>query len=145
MWKRVSGKIPLVAASLSISIFQSIPTNTWTVINFDTIEWNHGNLFTLATPSKIIFPYSAVYSIFLFCKFSLNGTNDRMMNIKQNGLSTVHQISVSALSTVKTSILVGQIEKYVPNDYIEMNVWQGSGAALDIESAEIEVFMQSII
>ena len=113
---------------------QSIPDNSWTAISFDTIrseekpatssQWSSGS------PTRLTCRLPGRYLIVASVRFAGNSTGGRGINIKVNGAWKM-AVLVPPPGTLETIISISDIISLQTDDYVEVFVYQNSGAALN--------------
>jgi hypothetical protein len=120
---------------VSKSTSQSIPNSTGTIIIFDTVEFDSDNMYDTVNPSRLVIPSDGVYQIMGQVIFSLQASAGvRAVGILANGSITIGNQGITTNGANTFGINVGSIYNFKKGDYIEMNVYQTSGGALDITS-----------
>ncbi len=128
----------IVSARLSHSTTQSINDVTWTILAFDTEDYDFGNLHQSAANTRITIRQDGrgPYSIGAFLQFATNATGLRRAHVKKNGtIATGSQAAAAALTGNITSLVLGWRELLKPGDYLEIQAHQSSGGALNVTSA----------
>ena len=117
-----------------ITTAQSIPDNSWTAISLDTIrseekpatssQWSSGS------PTRLTCRLPGRYLIVASVRFAGNSTGGRGINIKVNG-DWKMAVLVPPPGTLETIISISDIISLQTDDYVEVFVYQNSGAALN--------------
>ena len=113
---------------------QSIPNNSWTAISLDSIrseekpatssQWSSGS------PTHLTCRLPGRYLIVASVRFAGNSTGGRGINIKVNGAWKM-AVLVPPPGTLETIISISDIISLQTDDYVEVFVYQNSGAALN--------------
>jgi hypothetical protein len=124
---------------------QSIPNTTHTAIIWDTVELESDNMWDAAQPTRIKPSTPGWYVGTTGFSFTANTTGYREMDVKKNnsGTDRVLRIKIGAFASGYTSVARGNVflEQFNgTTDYIEVTIWQNTGANLVIlfDSAEYQ-------
>ena len=115
------------------SAAQSIPNGAWATLSFSSEAWDTNNIHDNATNnSRLTCKVAGYYLVIGFCQWVSNSTGRRLIRIQKNGTTTMFQAepTISADNTYAPMAITGFLYLAV-NDYIELQVFQTSGAALD--------------
>jgi len=115
------------------SAAQSIPNNAWTTLSFSSEAWDTNNIHDNATNnSRLTCKVAGYYLVIGFCQWVSNSTGRRLIRIQKNGTTTMFQaeVTISAANIYAPMDITGFLYLAV-NDYIELQVFQTSGAALN--------------
>ena len=114
---------------------QSIPDSTYTALAFDAENYDVKEMHDNTTNNtRITIPAdgSGTYLITANVFFAANATGVRNVRITLNGTTVLASgIAVSTGGTTGTSVNATTIEQLSAGDYIEVEAYQDSGAALD--------------
>ncbi len=114
----------------------SINNATDTVVTMDTELFDVGGLHsTVTNTSRVTIPSGGdgTYLIVAQLQFAANTTGQRALHIRKNGTTRIgseRQNMTVASTTCTLSLLM--FEKLVATDYIEVEVYQDSGGALNV-------------
>ena len=125
-----------IAARAHHSVDQSISNNSDTVValnseRFDT-DTIHDNI---SNNSRLTATTAGKYLILAQATFAANGTGIRMVSIRLNGVTFLARFSMSAASSFRHLLIAVTFADLAATDYVEMLVYQNSGAALNLEVA----------
>jgi hypothetical protein len=124
-----------IGALVRRSNAQSIANNTSTAVSFDTVVTDSYSMFSSSYPTRLRAPVAGLYAIATTITWQANSSGGRYIHIRVNG-STV--ISRSVSSSVSSSNEEGQVAFVIyylnANDYVEIIVYQNSGAALNLNA-----------
>ena len=112
---------------------QSIPNNVWTTLSFSSEAWDTNNIHDNATNnSRLTCKVAGYYLVIGLCMWASNSTGRRLIRIQKNGTTTMFQaeVTISAANTYAPMDITGLLNLAV-DDYIELQVYQSSGAALN--------------
>ena len=120
-----------VVRTATQSITNSLATNIqWQTVNVD----NNRQVDLTAANTRITCRVAGLYQINATCRFASNATGIRQVNIYKNGAETELQASTDGLGAAgKARLAIAGILKLSAGDYIELNVTQTSGGALNVE------------
>jgi hypothetical protein len=116
---------------------QELPDNAFTVIAFDTEDFNPDGMYDAAFPSRLTAPAAGTYRLGGAIAISFDGNGYRAAHWSVNGAIVPQSPAVFPGSAVTgahvmcVSLLVG----LNPGDYVEMNVFQNSGVPLSTVTA----------
>lgn len=114
---------------------QSIPDSTWTAIQFTADdEWDtDGFHSTSSNTTQLVVPtgMGGRYAIAGFARFASNATGNRLLSVYRNG---AEKQTMTVAATVERNVAVLLELALAAADYVEMFVWQNSGAALYIDA-----------
>jgi hypothetical protein len=116
----------------------TIVNNTWTVLNFNVERWDTGNFHVTTTPNWSKLTVGAgqqgKYFIFANVQFAANVTGMRMVAIRltkaAGGTTTLVSESREAANATTMAISASTVYQLATGDYVEVLVWQTSGAGL---------------
>jgi len=139
---------PVEGARVYHSVAQSIPHNTWTVLAFDSQHYDTDNIHDPVTNnSRLTCKTAGKYVIWFFIRFLASATGVRGILIRLNGITSIgNQAYTSPASgDAQTALNISMTKDLVVNDYVEVVVFQNSGAALNVEYGwEIGFGMQRV-
>jgi len=126
------------------STAQSIPDAAWTSITFDAENYDVKELHDTATnPERITIPPDAggTYVVTAQVIYAANSTGYRAIRILLNGTTVLAYGSITNPSgTYTVSVPISTIEQLNAGDYIEVQAYQNSGAALDTVAGRQNVY-----
>lgn len=116
---------------------QTITTNTWTAISFDSVkyEFGDGELYDSASPTRITARRAGVFAVTATVRFANNSTGRRYINFSLNGTRLNTFVVFDALAIGVWSATEAMQLELAEGDYLEVEVWQSSGGDLDVERA----------
>jgi hypothetical protein len=114
---------------------QTISTSTSTAISFDTEIYDHGSMWAVGNPTRLVAPVDGIYQVTCCVQWVANGTGTRYQFFKKNGTTDIGQGHAA-----KPDAGADQFNRYnysaefelEAGDYIECIVNQGSGGNLDL-------------
>lgn len=139
-FKRISGPSAIAANELVAAVYtrtttQSIPNGTDTIVDFDVKQVDTHGAVTTGASWKFTVPVAGTYSISVSVGFATNTTGARYALIRKNGsFSARGGDSKMGVTGVDTMMNFTVLERLVPGDYIDVNVLQSSGGALNTSS-----------
>lgn len=120
------------AGKLSLSANQTIATTTVETVALDTVDYDFRS-FTDAANNQLVVPVDGVYAIKLVVRWANNSTGDRLARIVLNGVPYVQEVGKGVGTSVGGSTLgVSADAQLVSGDTLTAEVWQDTGASLDI-------------
>ena len=127
---------------------QSIPNATWTALSFDAIiteekpattsQWSSGS------PTQLICRLPGYYLVNAHVRFAANATGIRGINLLKNGTIGLTSIKSVGFTGSDPVILCNVIVKLDTGDYVETQVYQNSGAALDAVASSNNLYLEWI-
>lgn len=117
---------------------QSIPDNTSTLINWDSVIYDHGGLQDPADNTKLVVPLTGkitgVWAILANVQFASNGTGQRQLQLYVNGgLLRVAGCNTILGGFVTPMEIIHFPVDPLPGDYYQVKVLQNSGAPLNAQ------------
>lgn len=117
------------------SVAQSIPTGVTTTLTFNTERWDDESYHDLVTnTSRLTVDRPAKYVIDVTVPIATNGTGQRFVHILKNGTDVIAKHAQPPVAAATTYINVSVTENLSETDYVEVQVFQDSGIALDVIS-----------
>ncbi len=110
---------------------QSINNTTNTTVNFDTISFATHS----ASISSGVFtaPISGAYSFHTSIRFASNTTGERLIGFKKNGVTLYYATGIYSPPTGSPRMNTTETFSLAASDTIEVQVYQASGGALNVE------------
>lgn len=123
------------AARVYHSVAQSIPNAVATPLAFDSERFDTDNIHDTATNNnRLTCKTAGTYLISATVAFNANATGTRRAFIKLNGANYIAATTVPAASGIATRLNLSTLYALRVWDYVECEVFQDSGGALNIES-----------
>jgi hypothetical protein len=123
-----------VSARVYRSTVQSIPNATWTAVSFDTVSYDNGGQWSVGVPTRLTCQQAGTYVISGHIALALvAGGAYRAVGIYLNGTIQIALTDISNVTLVAAGqplISVSTVVRLQAGDYIELKVYQDSGAAL---------------
>jgi hypothetical protein len=115
------------------SVAQSIADITWTILAFDSEDWDTDGIHdTVTNNSRLTCQTAGKYVVFANIGWAGNSTGSRFLRFWLNGATWSHASIVPPPGlNICTQVLVAIMELAV-GDYVEVKVYQDSGGALDV-------------
>jgi hypothetical protein len=131
---------PALGARVWRSTAQSIPNGAWTPISFDTVRYDSGSTWVAANPTRLTCQVAGVYTITGHLIYSPNTAgSQRNAAILLNGSIYLAQQApaVSGYSASQyTRVSVNTTYRLNVGDYVELQAWQDSGAAVSLLTSD---------
>lgn len=124
-------------ARVSREVAQSIPNGSGTIVDFTTSPLggqnpiNAGGMFDAAQPSRITAIEGGLYQVNMRAGWQGNTTGRRAVYLNVNGTSRGAAFNPGGGSNHHSQL--SDVVRLLPGDYVQMMVFQDSGAALNIE------------
>ena len=115
---------------------QSIPNSAWTTIVFTSERWDTHDMFdTSKSTVRIVVPFDGMYLLGGQIQFAGSSTGGRFVRLLVNGATEIGMQSLleSGLA-YDVRLIVVSLASLTAGSYVELQVWQNSGAALNINS-----------
>jgi hypothetical protein len=130
------GSIPAVEVSSGGD--QPIPTSTVTKLSWAAANYDTANMYNAANPTRLTAPIAGIYNVTAAVKWRSGAGQHRFATIRKNGVSSDLAISqvapVLAGGQFTSQVVAGQI-KLAAGDFIELFVFQDTGATLNVVNA----------
>lgn len=127
------------ACSIARTAAQSINNNTDTLVaftagaEFDT-ESPSDPMFSSGTNTRITIQTAGIYIVTAAVKWAGNTTGVRYCTVRKNG-TTIASSSTSNAAAFDVDLTASRALSFADNDYIDVNVYQNSGGALNLSWA----------
>ena len=136
-----SGGTPFSAVKATISAAASIPTGAWTSVPWDTEEFDtDGYHSTSSNTNRLTVPagFGGKFSLCVDGDFAGNATGIRGLQVTKNtataNTNVVLQWSAVAYTGISNAISAVGVLSLTDSDWLNVNVFQNSGAALSFAS-----------
>jgi hypothetical protein len=119
---------------------QSIANNTFVAISFDAEDWDTQSMHSNVTnPSRLTVPTGGggKYTIGFYIYWQPNATGRRVIRFIKNGVTLLGDIEMIKESTGLCSGAATLEDSAVAADYWEVQAFQVSGGALNVEAVSI--------
>lgn len=149
---KVKWATPATSGFVGVSCYkssaQSIANNTWVTATFDSEDFDTDGFHSTTTnTSRITIPSGKAgkYLIIYYVAFASNSTGPRFMGqILKNGTDLKYAPVIAAASGDSTRLTSSFVTTLAVSDYIEMQVRQDSGTALNLEPDSVRTSFQAI-
>lgn len=143
----VAGVVPY--AQVSRITNQSISNATATAIIFTIEDVDNSNMFTLATPTRLIIPgpntQARIATISVFAEYAANATGQRRLQLAKNGtIIPGHTHDQPAVASGASYLQTTFIIDVLGGDYLEVNTFQSSGGALNVINQRLHIRVDNI-
>lgn len=127
-----------VGAGVYATVNQAIANGTPTPLNFDTVLFDTGALWSNANPTRFTVPAAGLYVVTASCVWAAAAAGGCTLAIGINGAysNRVSYNASAANSTLDVGNTVSVVLSLAANDYVEAISTQASGAALDTLAIE---------
>lgn len=124
-----------IGCRLTRGSFKSIANSTVTAVDWDGERFDDDTMHsTSSNTTRITFTTAGTYAIGGVGRFATNATGKRQVNIRLNGATVIAASSCNAVSGSPTFVSVSSVWRFSAADYIEFEVEQNSGGALNLET-----------
>lgn len=111
----------------------SIPNNTPTALTFNLERWDTDNIHsTTLNTSRLTCKTAGKYLIMASISFAANAVGRRWIRIRHNDTFDIDYRNFDATAAGDSAIGAGTIYDLAVDDFVEIPVYQNSGAALDV-------------
>lgn len=112
---------------------QGISHNTASVLAFGAERYDPSDMHSTSTNnSRVTVALAGRYRLTASAEWASNSTGFRVLNLKLNGSTVIAAVTSPAVSGVATRQLVAIEYQLAAGDYIEVEVYQNSGASLNV-------------
>lgn len=119
---------------------QSIPDSTETVVSFNSEDYDTDTIHDPVTNnSRLTCKTAGKYLVLFWGRFATNTTGRRYSFLRKNGTDTIYPFSPATSVGQQTSVPIMAILNLAVNDYLEVLVYQNSGAGLALEYVSEQV------
>ena len=125
-----------VAARVRHSVNQSVPNATHFPLALNIIDFDTDNI--TATANRLTIITAGIYCVIGQVRFAANGVGTRQILIRRNGINYLAIASEDGQKAPgqTTTIIASTLFQLVAGDYLELFVFQDSGAGLDVLTSE---------
>jgi hypothetical protein len=119
----------------------SIRDTTPTMVGFDGAAWDNDRMINVAGvhPTRVAIVTPGIYAISANVLFSANARGVRYLRVFRRGTDYIAGIELPAGTVSGTLLSVSAIRELEAGDYLQLEVYQSSGGALDLNSARLAV------
>jgi hypothetical protein len=126
---------PFKGVLVSVAGPVSISNNTNTMVSFTTENIDDNNYWSAGSPTRLTMPETGWYMLGALVTYANNSSGVRNTNIVFNGTPRLAVDSRMPLSGAVTNVTLGNPYYLGATNYVELQVFQNSGGALDITNA----------
>lgn len=112
---------------------QTITNNVETAISFSNERWDTDGYWNVAQPTRLTIPKTGRYTVGGAVRWASNATGYRQVLLRVNGTSYIGTKNDQAITAGVHYIQVTSTWEFSAGDYIELDVVQNSGGALDVQ------------
>lgn len=140
MWNLGGSPLALPSTRVYRNAAQAIPHATWTAVAFNAVRYDNGGQWASGAPTRLTCQLAGTYVISGHCQFAPGaGGQVRQVLLQKNGSViigsggfTLTAVGASGYPVVPTPTVV----QLAAGDYVEMLVYQDSGAALNLQPGD---------
>lgn len=134
---RVDDWMAAIVGKAYRSTAQDIPDTTWTSLSFSALEIDSkpGGLtahWVVGTPTRVFCRWTGIYYIQASCLWAADGTGIRFIRLLKNGAEIIRSTENNLTATWLPMSNAATILSLAAGDYIEAQVYQSSGASLQV-------------
>lgn len=123
------------AARVFHSAAQSIAHATWTKLAFDSERFDTDGMHdTVTNNERLTVVVAGRHYVRGNAEFAGNNTGERGIRLIKNNLTLIARFLGAVAGASPCSVVVPVFEFFPLNDFVEVEVFQGSGAALDVNA-----------
>jgi len=118
---------------------QSIPNAAFTALSFDTVRYDTSGQWSAANPTRLTCQIAGTYSVWAnFVFLTAAGGQSRFGQIVKNGTQAISKTGLNAvtITAAAPSVAIPALVQLNVGDYLEVQVYQDSGAALNIWASD---------
>lgn len=126
---------------------QSIPNSAYTVVTFDTEDVDTDGLHsTSSNTGRLTARVPGYYRVWCNLQYAANATGTRAGRVRKNGATLLYTLP-TALSTAAVDATIGGsfVVQLVATEYVELEAFQDSGGALNIQGGRGVLFGMELI
>lgn len=117
---------------------QSINNSTFTSINLTSESVDTDGLHDNVTNNtRLTIALTGKYLIIGFLQFATNGTGERICRLLLNGTDGLGDFGLPASASIAIVIVNSAYSGFTATNYIEIQAWQNSGGALNVDGASL--------
>jgi hypothetical protein len=138
LYARMSDAIRPVTLGQAARVYNnaniSINNATATALTFNSERFDNDSIHDTTNTGRLTCRTPGIYLITACVRFAANTTGDRIAYLRLNGSTQLASVSAraAASSSRPLDLVVTAIYSLVANDYVEVVVYQDSGAALNV-------------
>jgi hypothetical protein len=136
-------KIQLIGAKVYRSTDQTIPDTTYTNLDFNTAEFDEGELWKAGSSSRLTVPYSGIWFVSSHISFNNAVGNTRRGKLKVSG-NDVADVGISTADSGSTDIFVATPLRLVAGDYITIQAYHNKGSDLTVAGGVDRNFLSAV-
>ncbi len=139
-------RVQMLGAKVYNSATQSIASNSnYHSLTPDTRVFDEGNLWRSGDPTKLTMPFGGIWTVSAFASFSPDATNERGLQLLKNGATQLMRVVQPFPSSgTQATMLVISDFSFDKGDYVEAQVQQNRGSALDVAAGEDDNFFSAV-
>jgi Collagen triple helix repeat (20 copies) len=124
---------PFLGAKLGRSANKSIPHNAVTIVDFDQERFDTNTIHdTVTQNTRLTCRTAGFYQVWAVMSFALHATGDRFWQLNRNGVLFQYFSANKPAGQVTPFMYGATVLQLAVNDYVEMGVFQDSGAPLNL-------------
>jgi hypothetical protein len=137
-------KLQGIGAKVYNSATQSTADGTPEFLAPDTAAFDEGAFWDSTDPTKLTAPYDGVYIFTAYADFVADADGNRIGKLYVNGVSQVVKTENSVGGGNPTQVLVSVPIKLTAGDYVQFEVTQSAGGALNVNAGEDDNFLSLV-
>lgn len=131
--QQIIGGAPAASAYNSANL--SINNGAVTTLTLDSEDFDTDNMHsTVSNTSRLTCNTAGVYQITANVNFASNSGGERLLILLLNGTTSIARTRESADATGETDMNLARLYRLAVGDYVEVQVYQSSGGALNVQS-----------
>lgn len=101
---------------------QTITDDTSSDVSFDTEEYDSGDFFNIALPTRLTAPFTGIYSVKASCQYAVDADGRRSLGIwsSRSPFFAIARTQLSASSSSNTEIAVSCDLRLLAGDYVRL-------------------------
>lgn len=123
------------------SSVQSIANGSFVPISFDVANYDEWGYWSAGTPTRLVAVESGIHDIGAQFSIASNVTGKRAITIRLNATTVIATAEITASGTAR-KLNISTKYNLTAGDYVEVEAWQNSGGALDIDIATASAWIE---
>jgi hypothetical protein len=128
-----------IGAEMQRTSAQSIPNTTDTLIQWNSTVRDDASFFSSGANTKLTVQQSGWYAVSVSARFAANTTGGRFLWFKLNGSFTSGPVGASHPTSNDDALNASWNHYFAKGDYIEIDLFQTSGGALNLNTATLSM------
>lgn len=137
---------PAIEARVKKTTQQSVASGAWTAISWDGTDFDTSSFWSSGNPTRLTIPENGTYIIIANLEPAYSATGVRGSRLRLNGTTSLSGDGRPASGgNLSASLPAVVIRKFNQNDYVEVEVYQDTGSALNYPAGVGDHMNMSIV